>query len=211
MRRKDADRPPAGHRRPAGNAELQTFKPAPEVAEWVQRCILAEDGPLHNPEHSHLIDADLCWLWAPGGFTSKMRTVIGHAEEVAFRCNAWQRGRQEQQMVEWFGRVPGWLITLDAHHCATCSDAEFCALVEHEMTHIAQAGDAFGAPRFRKDGSPVLTMRDHDVSEFVSVVRRYGTGDPDSSISRMVAAAKAAPEVASARIAGACGTCLKVA
>lgn len=196
-------------RRPAPPADLQRFTPAPEVAEWVKATILAEDGALHNPEHSHLLDADVAFLWAPGGFTSKMRTVIGTAEQVAFRCNAWQRERQEQQMCDWFGSVPEWLITLDAHHCATCTDVEFCALVEHELAHIGHRHDDYGTPMFTVDGRPKLGMRDHDVSEFVSVVRRYGVGQPDSSIAQMVAAAKAGPKVSAVSIAQACGTCLK--
>ena len=38
-------------------------------------------------------------------------------------------------MMQWFGRVPAFLITLAADYCAECSDAEFCALVEHELYH----------------------------------------------------------------------------
>lgn len=198
-------------RRPAPPADLQRFTPAPEIATWVQETILAADGALHNPEHSHLIDADVAFLWAPGGFTSKMRTVLGTTEQVAFRCNAWQRDRQEQQMRDWFGGVPEWLITLDAHYCAACPDVAFCALVEHELCHIAHKLDDFKQPMFTVEGRPKLTLRGHDVEEFVGVVRRYGAGDPDSSVSRMVAAARQAPEVSLAQIARACGTCLRAA
>jgi len=184
------------------------FTPAREARDWVQRTILAEDGAIHNPDHAHLIDADREFLWAPRCYQSKMRTVIGTAEEVAFRCSAWQRERQEQQMREWFGRVPKFLITLDASYCTRCEDIEFCALVEHELFHICQARDVFGAPAFLKSGLPRLTIQGHDVEEFVGVVRRYGTGRPDSAVSRMAATARGQPEVGRVEIAGACGTCL---
>jgi hypothetical protein len=183
--------------------------PAREVRDWIQEVILANDGAIHNPDHAHLIDADLEVLWAAGGFRSKMRTVIGTAEEVAFRCNAWQKGRQEQQMREWFGRTPGYLITLDGDYCAQCSDAEFCALIEHELYHIAQQVDEFGSPMFSKEGRPKLGIRGHDVEEFVGVVRRYGAGDPDGPVARMAAAARMGATVNHTSIAGACGTCLQ--
>lgn len=199
--------PPAGVAA-LGVDELGRFAPAPGVLEWLREEILAEDGALHNPDHQHLLDADLAVLWAPGGFVRQGRTVIGTAEQVAFRCSAWQRERQEQQMREWFGRVPDWLITLDAAFCTECTDVDFCALVEHEMYHIAQKRNLFGFPEFTKEGQPKIEIRGHDVEEFVGVVRRYGVGDPNGAIGRLAAAARGAPEVSQASIAGACGTCL---
>jgi hypothetical protein len=198
-------------RRPMPPRELGStvdFAPAVGVWDWIQENILARDGALHNVDHAHLIDADVCVLWADGGFISKMRQVIGTAEEVAFRCNAWQRGRQEQQMGQWFGRVPSFLITLDGRFASQCTDTQWCALVEHELYHLAHKCDPFGAPMFGKDGKPKIAIQGHDVEEFVGVVRRYGVGDPDSSVARMVKAANAKPEVTESMLVGACGTCL---
>jgi hypothetical protein len=61
---------------------------------------------------------------------------------------------------------------------------------------------------FGKDGKPKIAIQGHDVEEFVGVVRRYGVGDPDSSVARMVKAANAKPEVTESMLVGACGTCL---
>ena len=182
--------------------------PALGVAEWVQEQLLAEDGRIHNPDHGHLIDADLVYLWASNGFSKRGRTVIGQAEEVMIRAGGWQKARQEQQMREWFGRVPSYIITLDAAYCATCSDADWCALVEHELYHVAQKKDEFGAPAFTKDGLPKLGIQGHDVEEFVGVVQRYGVGDPNGALARIAAAARGQPAVTRSSIAGACGTCL---
>lgn len=179
--------------------------PAPELSAWVQENILADDGPLHNPDHAHLIDADVEFMWASSAFTKKGRSVVGQAEQVMFRAGGWQKSRQEQQMFEWFGRVPSFLITLAADYCAQCSDAEFCALVEHELYHLAHELDEFGAPKFTKDGYPKIGLRGHDVEEFVGVVRRYGASP---EVARMVEASKQLPEVANINIARACGTCL---
>lgn len=204
--------PPAIPARPFPPLNLDRFKPAPEVLDWIGREILAEDGRIQNPDHAHLIDADLEILWAPTGFAKQMRKVIGHAEEVMIRAGGWQKMRQEEQFVGWFGRVPTFVITLDASYCAECSDAEWCALVEHELYHLAHKKDEFGAPAFTKEGRPKIGIRGHDVEEFVGVVRRYGVGDPNGAIAQLARAAGARPEVGQTNIAGACGTChLKVA
>jgi len=182
-----------------------TLAPAPEISAWAHDTILAEDGPLHNPDHAHLIDADIGFLWASSAFAKRGRAVIGQAEQVMIRAGGWQKARQEQQLIEWFGHVPDFLITLAADYCAQCSDTEFCALIEHEMYHIGQQLDEFGAPAFTKDGAPKLALRGHDVEEFIGVVERYGASD---QVARMLEAAKRSPSVSGASIAHACGTCL---
>lgn len=194
--------------RPTPPRDLARFTPAPELSAWVGQAVLARDGAIHNPDHAHLVDADVAFLWAPGAFEKAGRTVLGQAEQVMFRAGGWQKARQEQQMIEWFGGVPEFLITLAADYCATCSDAEFCALVEHELYHVGQRTDEFGAPAFDREGRPKLRIVGHDVEEFVVVVARYG---PSMDVQRLVAAAGAQPGVPRLNIARACGCCLKVA
>lgn len=180
--------------------------PADGVWQWVQEQIIADSGHLHNPDHAHLADADIAFMWAATAFTKKGRTVLGQAEEVMMRAGGWQKARMEQQMHEWFGRIPKFIITLAADYCSQCSDLEFCALVEHELYHIAQAADDYGAPKFNKEtGMPVLKLRGHDVEEFVGVVRRYGAS---KDVQEMVDAANRPAEVAHIDVARACGTCL---
>lgn len=187
--------------------------PAQEVLSWVHEAVLTEGSPLHNPEHAHLQHARIGFIWTTAERAKVGRRVLGMAEMPSFRCNAWQKARQQQQMVEWFGLTPDFLITLDAHYCAQASDLEFAALVEHELYHCAQATDEFGAPRFNRDtGEPVWAMRGHDVEEFIGVVRRYGAGPQDGALARLIDAGSATPEVSNLNIARACGTCqLKVA
>jgi len=190
-------------------SELSDFgirlTPAPEVWEWLQTEILADTGSIHNEDHAHLIDADIRVMWASAAFTKKGRTVVGQAEQVAFRAGGWQKVRMEPQMLDWFGDVPAYIITLAADYCAQCSDADFCALVEHELYHIAQATDQYGAPKFTQEGMPKLEMRGHDVEEFVGVVRRYGASQ---AVQELVDAANKPAEVGKMNIARACGTCL---
>lgn len=182
-----------------------TLRPATGVWEWIQAEILADTGSIHNPEHAHLIDANIGVLWASAAFTKKGRTVLGQAEELMVRAGGWQKARQEQQIRDWFGEEPDFLITLAGDYCAQCSDMEFCALVEHELFHIGHKLDKYGAPAFTQDGLPKLEMRGHDVEEFVGVVRRYGAGH---DVQQLIDAASRPPEVAKINISRACGTCL---
>lgn len=180
--------------------------PATGVHEWVIEQIISEDGVLHNPDHLHLLEADIAFLWAANAFTKKGSTVLGQAEEVMMRAGGWHKARMEQQMYEWFGHKPDFIITLAGDFCSQCSDLEFCALVEHELYHIAQATDEFGAPKFYRDsGLPKLCMRGHDVEEFTGVVRRYGAS---ADVQELIDAAAHPAEVANIDIARACGTCL---
>ena len=55
-----------------------TLRPATGVWDWVQSEILAETGSIHNPEHTHLIDANVGVLWASTGF-AKQGAVGRHA------------------------------------------------------------------------------------------------------------------------------------
>ncbi len=188
------------------------FVPAPEVREWLLATFVEEGAPLHNPDHAHLQGADLEVLWAAGGFARQGRVVVGTAEQVAFRAGGWQKERQEFQMLQWFGRIPKFLITLDGSYARQASDTEFCALVEHEMYHLGHVLDDFGQPAFDKEGNPKIAIRGHDVEEFVGVVARYGVGHPDGKLAQMVAAVSRGPGASPLRIAQACGTCmLKVA
>lgn len=182
-----------------------TLHPATEVWDWISAQIIADTGNLHNPDHAHLLDASVQVLWASQSFVKQGRTVLGQVEQVMHRAGGWQKARQEQQMREWFGEEPQFLITLAADYCAQCTDAEFCALVEHELYHIAQATDQYGAPKFTQDGMPKLEMRGHDVEEFIGVVRRYGASN---DVEQLIDAASRPPEVAKINIARACGTCL---
>ncbi|WP_330765402.1 putative metallopeptidase, partial [Burkholderia vietnamiensis] len=60
--------------------------PADGVAEWVAETFLRAGAPLHNPDHAHLIDADVAYLWATVENVRQMRRVVGQCEEVTIRA-----------------------------------------------------------------------------------------------------------------------------
>jgi hypothetical protein len=188
---------------------LPCFIPSPELEQWA-REVLINPGEFYNPDHEHLADAIIGFLWTNVENASKGRRIIGQAEQPLFRCGKWQKGRQEMQMLEWFnGLIPDFVITLDAVYCDTCSDLEFMALVDHELYHCAQALDEHGSPKFyRETGLPQYAMRGHDVEEFIGIVQRYGVGNSDSQVALLVEAANSEPTLGIADIAKCCGTCI---
>lgn len=188
---------------------IDYFVPSPELDLWVRNTFLRDSSPLFNEEHIHLLDAHIGYLWTNVPNVSKMRGVAGMAEYPFFRGNAWQKHRQIMQMQEWFGDVPNFVITLDAKFCLHAEDAQFLALLEHELYHCAQKKDENGEPLFNLlTERPVFAMREHDVTEFVGVVRRYGIGVVANG-REFVAAANNEPEIAAVDIAQVCGNCVR--
>jgi hypothetical protein len=191
------------------NAGLNRFVPAPIFNEFLEQTILDEDHFLFNDEHIHLSQATIGFLWTNAPNTRQMKRIVGTAEIPFFRGNSWQKARQEQQLEEWFGIQPDFLITFDAGHWAESSAAEKLYIFEHELTHCAQARDAFGMPRFsRETGKPIFSMRGHDVELFTSQVRRYGIGAAGQDAIDLIEAAAAVPLIAHAQIKAMCGSCV---
>ncbi|MBY0258555.1 putative metallopeptidase [Methylobacterium sp.] len=183
-------------------------RPAHDLLAWMRATFIDEDAPLLNEDHVHLRSARLGVLWCAVPNARQGKAVVGMCETTGFMGNRWAKARFEQQIVGWFGWMPHFLLTFDADYADQCSDATFCAIVEHELYHAGQAKDRWGAPRFSKTtGEPVFEIRGHDVEEFVGVVARYGAGHAAGQTAALVAAANRAPIVCEAEIAGACGTC----
>jgi hypothetical protein len=192
------------------NSGEPVFIPAPDLIEWARETFISDASPIFNEDHRHLAWASIGALWTnvPNGRAG--RRIIGQCEMGLPPMGKWGRARVERQLLDWFGEVPNFVITFDAEYARDCGDAEFMALVEHELYHAGQERDPFGAPKFRKNGLPAFAIRGHDVEEFVGVVRRYGAGA--AGVQEMVEAANAGPAIADVKIAQACGTCrLRVA
>lgn len=189
---------------------LLHFEPANnDLWPWIKETFLAEYSDLYNEDHEHLnsIDPpDISFLWAYSTCKAKGRRVLGQTEKLMINVGGWKKNRQEVQLIEWFGDVPKYIITLDARVCQVMSDVDFCALVEHELYHIGQERNEEGElMRSASTGLPKLYLRGHDVEEFHGVVQRYGASE---SVQKMVDLANDGPTIRKANIAHACGTCL---
>jgi hypothetical protein len=183
------------------------FKPAPELLDWVRLTFLWSLSPLFNPEHDHLNSARLAFLWTDVPNEKHGKRILAQAEIPFLQGHKWAKARQEQQIIDWFGDPPDFLITVNARWAQALDDASFCALIEHELYHCGQAEDGFGIPKFRKNGDPVFMIKGHDVEEFSGVIRRYGITKASSGVEDLVKAALGKPEIAGAEIAAGCGVC----
>lgn len=103
----------------AEEEEAIRLAPAPELKEWVVNNWLTLGGELHNPDHDHIAELlhdneeFLAFAWASSAAVAKKRMVLGQCEKVMFNQGGWKKARQEQQMRDWFGFVPQYLITVD--------------------------------------------------------------------------------------------------
>jgi hypothetical protein len=190
------------------------FVPSFTMSAWIKSSFLNDKSGLYNPEHSHLRSANIGVLWTNADCSRQGIIVVGMAEipRPPTSANAWHKARFNFQLKEWFGRIPDFLLTFDARYSMKCDDLGFCSLVEHELYHCAQARNEYNCPKYRKDGTPVFTIRGHDVEEFVGIVQRYGAGAGAGRTMELVAAAAKRPQIGAAKIRAACGTCnLKLA
>ncbi|SSV66151.1 putative metallopeptidase [Acinetobacter nosocomialis] len=189
---------------------LLHFKPANnDLWPWIEETFLCDWGKLHNPDHEHLLSfqpPEISFLWAYAKCEAKDKRVFGQTEKVMINVGGWRKQRQELQLINWFGDIPKYIITLDARVCQVMSDTDFCALVEHELYHIGHKKNKdSGEFEYTSVGEPRLYLRGHDVEEFHGVVQRYGASE---EVQKMVNLANEGPTISRANIAHACGTCL---
>lgn len=191
-----------------GALDGSTFVPAPELEAWLRESFINDGAALQNEDHVHLQFAHIGCVWTNFANGRGGRSIIGQAEygPMIGGMGKWQRERARQQIASWFGDVPDFVVTIYAPYVEECSDAQFCALVEHELYHCGQDRDVYGAPKFRKStGLPAFTLRAHDVEEFAGVVRRYG-GDA-AGVRALIDAVNEGPTIADADLRICCGTC----
>lgn len=196
----------------ADEEEAIRIVPASDLKNWVVANFLTLGGPLHNPDHDHIAEMlhdneeFLAFAWASTAYTRAKRMVLGQCEKVMFQQGGWKKARQEQQMRDWFGFVPIYLITIDASFCEKANDNEFCALFEHELYHIGVERDSDGEIIYSDHtGLPKHYLAGHDVEEFIGVVKRWGAND---SVKRLVEIAKNPPFVSDLDISKCCGNCV---
>lgn len=187
------------------------FAPAPDLVPWVRTLFIESihTSTLQNEDHEHLALANLGFLWTNAKAQRQGRIILGTAEIFNPRGDSWVKARQMRQMLDWFGVLPSFIITLSAPYSHAAGDAEFCALMEHELYHCAQKVGEYGPRYDSQTGEPLWCIRGHDVEQFVGVVRRYGADA--AGVRALVDAANQKPLLPAGEIALGCGTCLKVA
>lgn len=109
-------------------------------------------------------------------------------------------------MRRWFGTLPDFCIRLNANWAEAVEDLDFCATAKHELCHCDQAYNKWGDRWFRKDGSRVWTLVEHDVEIFLDEVRDFGP--VGRGVSELAEILKQPPRFGSQSINVACGNCL---
>ena len=198
--------------RPQPSLELRTpgfhIEPSSELSDWMMNTFVHEDGELWNEEHAHLSNANIAAIWTNVEFEDGLMPVAGMAEIVRVNGKPWPRAERTDHLCLLHGNVPQARIWIYAPYAVTLNDASFCALVEHELYHLAHKKDKNAEPMFDEEGRPVLTTRTHDVGEFIEVVRRYGLGSVHPNVAKLVEAARLnLPLLTSDSIRLACGNC----
>ena len=158
------------------------FEPAEELAGWMRQTFI--DGsrdprllPMWNEEHAHLKEAVIGVLWTNAWMHKGDTTTLGECRMPMHKGGLWQRKMAEQQLVEWFGVQPDFVLTFFGPYFDACTDQQACSVWEHELYHAAQKLGECGDPMFSQDGTPKFCIRPHDIEELTPVVSRYGVVD----------------------------------
>ena len=185
------------------------FEPSTELRDWAYENFIREESPIFNPDHAHLQQAEIGFLWTNWENTKKGKLIAGQCQLLNFSGDKWSGGRSMMQIGEWFGTIPDFLITIFAPVAVEMEDYQFMGLIEHELYHAGQDTDAFGMPKFSNEtGLPIWTTKAHDIEEFLGVIDRYGSVSPQlAAAAQMV---NRGPKIAYAEIKNACGTCLRL-
>jgi hypothetical protein len=133
--------------------ESKIYRVAEEVAELAAELILEV--------HGHLSEAKICYLFRTDEWTKKGgRYVYGKASKVP----------------EQWRYLSGYdlLVVINQSVWTTLTPERRAALVDHELCHFERIDDAAGNVKS-------WTLVDHDVEEFIGVVRRHGLWKEDVS------------------------------
>jgi hypothetical protein len=127
-------------------------------------------GPLYNPDHQHLEFATLGVLWtnvtyrnSSGGSSAKLKTRRATPAARGRRASANSSSSSGSRA------VPDFIITLYAPRLAAFDDRSFCAIIEHELYHCAQATMDTARRASTAMARPMYAIRGHDVEEFFGV------------------------------------------
>ena len=152
-------------------------------------AIIAE-RVMRMPEHQHLIDneIEIDWLMRTGEKIKGGRQVLGSVHEPA--CQGEFKDLFQWMLERLLGRLPRFLVILDDEYWKAATPKAREILVFHELCHVKQKQDRYGAPRFDKDGLPVYGLVGHDVESFTAEVARYGAHTDE--LARFIDAARGA-------------------
>ena len=141
----------------------QRYEIAYEVEEIAARII--------DDHHNHLAEAKIKYLFKKDKWVKKDKVVLGQAKLAS----------EDTRFIARYDFVI--IINLDAWNISDSEKRE--ALIDHELSHCGRAFDS--------DGNNKWCTIDHDVQEFIPVVRRHGLWEEDLQL--LMKAVREAPFV----------------
>ena len=136
---------------------------------------------MRNPAHAHLADNEVSFGWLMRAFPKDKggKTEMGSVHAVKNMAQGAFKDLFSMMLERLLGALPDYVIVIDAAFWAQASAFQREALVWHELAHVRQLLDKYGAPRFDKDGLPVFGLVDHDITAFNSEVAKFGAWHDD--------------------------------
>lgn len=147
---------------------------------------------LRMPEHLPLHEHDVQFGWLMRGVPKEKggKTELGSVHDVKTMFQGAFKDFGLQLLEGMLGYLPQYVVVINGPWWEQASAMEREALVFHELSHVKQAVDKFGALRFNRDGNPVFRIVGHDIEAFGVEVQRYGAWHDD--IAKFLATAEAA-------------------
>ena len=133
--------------------------------------------PEHAPLAEHEVRFGYLMRTTPKEKGGKTELGSVHAVKTMFQGGFKDLGMQLLEKL--LGGPVDYLMVINGPWWDQVAPIDREALIYHELCHIKQATDQFGAPKFDKDGYPVWSLVGHDLEEFNAVVARYGAWAPD--------------------------------
>lgn len=143
------------------------YKPAPDVAEIAHQLIT------RVTQHQELVNTHIEFVFIKEAPKSKGRKILGRARKVA-GLNAWMSNPEQadRPATQWFTEPwPFFVIEISHDTWQELDDSQRIALVDHELSHCSYGID--------DDGVVTLSIRHHDVEEFIGVISRNGLWKQD--------------------------------
>lgn len=141
------------------------------------------------PEHLALSEneVEFGWLMRTTPKEKGGKITLGSVHDTGTMAQGAFKDLFAMMLERLLGTVPAYVIVIDATWWAEAMAIQREALLFHELSHVKQSLDSYGALKFDKDGNAVFRIVDHDITAFNSEVARYGQWTP--AIAEFIAAA----------------------
>ena len=135
------------------------------------------------PEHAPLLEHEVSFGWLMRNTPKEKggKVEMGSVHAVKTMAQGAFKDLFGMMLERLLGYTPTYIIVLDRDWWSQASDDKRSALLFHELCHVKQSVDEFGALKFDKDGYPVFRIVDHDITAFNAEVERYGAWHGDIS------------------------------